>query len=273
MADRHTDYPFTMSAFLAFVAIRSYRMSNPHLSVHEVIESLTKLKAGATGLAFGAGVKLDEALDDTCEWGDNPESLLLFVSQYIVDAEPWWLRHVPYGREKVKSMLGGDQLQCFREAGLFDETPDSTVIEWWDELAAQVRSGQEADRVTRSRLAERMSLEYEAARLQKLGVRRTPKWVALEDNTLGYDILSYDRVESGLQNRLIEVKSTVSDIVIMTRGEWNNAVTSPDRTVFHVWQFPDLELHEFSVAALATSIPTDSGNGEWRTTQIRVDIE
>jgi len=62
-------------------------------------------------------------------------------------------------------------------------------------------------------------------RLRLIGIHKEPKWPGFDDNYAGYDVLSYDHGEFGLQNRMIEVKSTnVSPLQFyLTRHEWNQA--------------------------------------------------
>ena len=259
-----------MSAFLAFVAVRSYQTRYPHLSKEEVVTSLLSHRAGAVGLDFARGLKLFDYLGDALDWQDSRASLRRFVNECIRLVNPWWMTYMPYGREKVKEMLNGDQLQCFREAGLFEEKPDDEIIEWWDRMASIVRNASDAAKLSRGRLAERLSLSYEESRLHEIGLNRKPKWVALEDNTLGYDILSYDRCGGDITRKLIEVKSTLSNTVILTRGEWSNGASAPRRTVFHVWQFPDRTMQEYSFRSIEASIPLDRGTGEWLKVRIRL---
>ncbi|BDV36590.1 protein NO VEIN domain-containing protein [Methylocystis iwaonis] len=43
-----------------------------------------------------------------------------------------------------------------------------------------------------------------------LGINMPPVWMAVEDNTAGYDIQSFDMGAEGPVVRLIEVKSTIA---------------------------------------------------------------
>src|SRR5690606_4196512 len=101
-----------------------------------------------------------------------------------------------------------------------------------------------------------------------------PEWPGFDDNYAGYDVLSYDRGETGLQNRLIEVKSTSASPLrfILTRNEWNNAEKSGDAYVFHVWDMNNEPpvLHVRTVADVAPHIPSDNGKGKWNNVAVPV---
>lgn len=264
------EHCFSMAAFLAFIELREYRAAHRSLSLNDALSSLGKLRSGATGLDFRAATALFEALDHDLPWDQTKAGLRLFVFEWVRLAQPIWLRSVPKGREYVRAALTGNEFQCFREAGLFDDTPDEDTIAWWDKIAALMRGTADQEKMQRARLAERLSLEHERARLAGLGIAREPKWMALEDNGLGYDILSYDLSASQIVARLIEVKSTVSDTIILTRGEWKNAASSISQTVFHVWRLPSRELLEISASAMEHHIPKDCGNGSWQHLAVRL---
>jgi hypothetical protein len=116
----------------------------------------------------------------------------------------------------------------------------------------------------RGREAERLSLEHERDRLRRLGIAQEAEWVSLEDNTLGYDIRSYDLFGGKIVTRLVEAKSTTSDSIFITRNEWQNAASAEEQYVFHVWKLPDRTFTEFSASAIRPSIPIDQGSGRWQ---------
>lgn len=264
MAALELDRCFSISAFLAFVELRSYQTLHPDIDISEAIVNVRKFKAGAAGLDFHGAVVLNEALDESIVWDTSKSNLRLFVYEWVRIVQPVWLRYVPYGRERLRSELGENEVQCIREAGLFDEIPDDDAIEWWDRVAALMRGAADIKKMERVRLAERLSLEHERERLKSLGIVREPQWVSLEDNTLGYDILSYDLAAGHIVSRLIEVKSTLSDTVYLTCNEWKNARSAPARTFFHVWKLPEKKFQEIPVAGMEPHIPQDCGQGHWQ---------
>ena len=272
MHPRRIEDAFSMAAFLAFLELHSFRADHPSLSDAEAVASLVNLRSRATGLDFRGGVALFRALDSSVDWNLTKSRLRTFVFEWVQLVQPRWLRLVPFGRQGVRRALDIDHAQCFREAGLFDEVPDDETVQWWDRVAALMRGVSDEEKMTRARLAERLSFEHEKRRVKNLGIRDEPKWVSLEDNSLGYDILSYDRDKMRRTvTRLVEVKSTLSDSIVLTRNEWQNASSAAQQAVIHVWYLPKRILREYRPCEIAPNIPMDQGSGAWQDVRIALD--
>ena len=272
MQPRSLEGAFCMAAFLAFLEIRSFKADHPSLDDTEAVTSLNRIRASATGLDYRGGLALLQTLDSSQDWVLSRDRLRLFVFEWIRLVKPSWVRLIPYGREKLRGALGDDQAQCFREAGLFDELPDDEIVKWWDRLAGLVRGDADAEKMNRARHAERLSLEYERSRLKNLGICEVPIWVALEDNSLGYDILSYDINSDGrVVRRMVEVKSKLSNTIFITRNEWENVSGADQQSVIHVWDIQQERLREYRAWDVAHHIPTDQGAGVWQNVCIALD--
>jgi hypothetical protein len=128
--------------------------------------------------------------------------------------------------------------------------------------------------VERARQAEALTLSHEKERLRTLGISEDPKWVGLDDNTAGYDVLSYDKGAVGRINRLIEVKSTVVSPLRfeLTRNEWDQAARFGQQFHFHIWNLAATppRLFERTVAEIEPDVPSDKGAGRWIRTEIPV---
>ena len=258
-----------MSAFLAFLEIRSFLAEHPVVTESDAITSLCRVRASSAGLDFRGGLTLTRKLAPSLDWKLSQGWLRLFVFEWVKITQPSWLRLVPYGREKLRGALDDDKTQCFRQAGLFDDVPDADALEWWDRLADLTRGASDAEKMKRARRAERLSLDFELGRMKSLGISRVPRWVALEDNSLGYDILSYDlEPEGAVVTRLVEVKSRLANEIYITRNEWENASGAPRRSVIHVWDLPEERLREYRVSDVAPHIPLDHGDGAWQDVRI-----
>ena len=260
----------TVAAFSAFVRIREHLARNPSFDEVSTVAFLKQINADSTGLDYTGGITIHRLLDDRPDWIDQQSGLRLVVSELVRISQPWWLRLVPYGRDKVRAVLDIDQVQYFREAGLFDPVPAPEVIAWWDEVAATMRGTVDAEKMIRAREAERLSLEHERNRLKSLGITQEPEWVSLEDNTLGYDIRSYDLHGGEVVTRLVEAKSTTSDSIFITRNEWQNAAGAEAQYVFHVWKLPEHTFAEYQANKIKPSIPVDQGEGRWQ--KVRVSL-
>jgi len=266
------DRCLTLAAYSAYTALREYLSRHPTVSLHEAAASVASINSDASALDYTGGKTIYELIDPSLEWTNSRDGLRLVLLEFVTITKPWWIRLVPYGRTKVRTALTEDQLQCLREAGLFDKTPSADAIGWWDEIAALVRGTVDAEKMLRARDAERLSLEHERERLKRLGVELEPEWVSLDDNTLGYDITSYDLVEGVIINKLIEVKSTMSNRIFITRNEWRNAITAEPHFCFHVWRMSVKSLVTYDVAAMREHIPLDKGAGSWETISIELSF-
>jgi len=187
------------------------------------------------------------------------------ILDYIDAAAPPWVQTASFGRKRLLSFAGNQIGQVFLEAGLVDGV-DVAVIAFWDALAARAR-GQKDDRLNAiGRQGERLSMEYE---LRRTG--RAPKWVAIDNNDDGYDILSVVG-PNDLRRKAIEVKATTLSTrgsFFLSRNEWERAKESSVHA-FHLWVLLE---HRPILAILDTDIlsghvATDCGEGEWKQLEI-----
>jgi len=262
---------FRMSAFVALIGLRRYLHDHPDTPVEEAAVSLQRSDADLAAADFAGALRLHDQFAGTVDFSDPIIGLRSGLGILIEAHRPWWCRFFPYGRQRLATALTQNELQTFRSAGLFDETPPSDVVEWWDAFASLMRSADDQRKNAQGRHGERLSLDYERKRLAGLGICEEPKWVALDDNSAGYDIQSYDLTEYGLKNRLIEVKSSQrsSPRMILTRGEWDFAAKFGESYTFHLWQLPSEELIVLTVADISQHIPEDAGKGRWSELEIQ----
>jgi len=254
----------TLSSFSAFVVLRDYIARNPGAEPGAAVDAICYVNSDDAGLDYKGGVEIHQLIQTDISSLDRQSALRYVAYELVKTGMPWWLRLVPYGRKFLKTALPLDQFQFLREAALFDPAPNSEVITWWDNLSNIARDSVSNEKMLQARDAERLSLEYERDRLSQLGILRNPEWVSLEDNTMGYDILSYDLQRGIVVNRLIEVKSTTSDSIFITKNEWLNATSAEAHYFFHIWRFPELHLTECPVSLIRPNIPIDQGKGSWQ---------
>lgn len=259
-----------MSAFVAVSGLRRYLRDHPGTPILDAAASLRKLDADFAAADFEGGLRLHEQLPETVDFSEPRDGIREGLTTLIQIHEPWWCRFFPYGRQRLATALTQDELQTFRSAGLFDEEPSLTVVEWWDAFAARMRALADEKLNAQGRHAEMLSLDYERKRLASLGIEESPRWIAVEDNGAGYDIQSYDATKYGPKNRLIEVKSSqrVPPRMILSRGEWDAAAKYGDVYFFHLWKFPAEELVVKSAAEIEIHIPKDVGQGRWTDVEI-----
>jgi hypothetical protein len=261
---------FSMSAFEALRSIRIYRRNYPRLPVAELTNLIISIDPG--GFDYAAAGHLDRYVPASAE-PHKPATFYRACIEGLIQQKPIWMKTVVLGRRKFTQKLSRDEEQCFRLAGLLDDKLDSNVVDWWDMISSQMRRLSSEDAMRRARAAERLSLQYECKRLERFGILKPPIWMSIEDNTAGYDILSYDPGNIDPINKLIEVKSTVASPArfFVTRNEWNTALKFAPRYYFHIWDLHSDRLYECTAAEIAMKIPSDNEpRGRWTTAEIRI---
>lgn len=184
---------------------------------------------------------------------------------YIDVVRPPWIQNATFGRAKVIAFAGNDIAQVFVEAGLAHGT-EVEVVEFWDELAARAR-GQKGVRLNAiGRAGERLTIERETRR-----TGQKPKWVSIDSNADGYDVLSVAGPSDG-RHLSIEVKATSVGLTghfHLTANEWERALGS-DLHAFHLWdtssKFPALAV--LAKEDIDPHVPADRGDGRWESTEI-----
>lgn len=266
----HVPARFRMSAFTAAIGIRRYLRDHPGTAIDEAVIALRRSDADFAGADFASGVELCQSLTDDVDLTDVPALIRHALSSLILTHDPWWIKLVPYGRQRLATALTKDELQTFRAAGLYDPQPSIDAIAWWDHIAAQARAVNDERQSEQGRQAELLSFNREINRLKTEGIELSPVWTALDDNGAGYDIKSYRKTDYGLANLLIEVKSTTRKPprIILTRGEWEAAKKYEAAYVFHVWRLPAEVLTIHTVCDIAPHIPDDRADGSWQAVEI-----
>ncbi len=185
---------------------------------------------------------------------------------YIDTERPPWIQNASFGRSRTIAFAGAEVAQVFVEADLADGC-SKEIVAFWDELAARARGKTSARLNEIGRAGERLTLQYEHTR-----TGRSPRWVAIDNNADGYDILSVVGPED-LELLSIEVKTTTlgqRGSFFLTRNEWDRAVDSAAH-VFHLWNLSALQKPILAVVSkdrMAAHIPNDSGDGTWQQVEI-----
>lgn len=184
---------------------------------------------------------------------------------YIEIKRPAWVQNASYGRARVLRFAGREIAQVFVEAGLASSTEEH-IIAFWDAMAALAR-GQKSTRLTEiGRMGERLSIAYENTR-----TGLSPKWVAVENNDDGYDVLSVVGA-ADLRPLSIEVKASIlggQGSLHLTRNEWERAL-EVEHHIFHVWAISAAatDLAVVNVQEMGAHVPVNFGLGSWESVEI-----
>lgn len=262
----------SMSALSGFVALRRYLATHPHVEVADAVSAVRRMSADDAHHDYEAAIVWHTIVDSDISTAGFPEMCRSAILSLVRSERPWWTRLAPLGRERLRAALNQNEVQCFSAAGLLSETPAPDVVTWWDALAHGARTDEVSGKLAQGREAERLTLAFERRRLERLGIPREPKWTAVDDNTAGYDVLSFDVGLVNPVNRLIEVKSCSREMIeiFVSRNEWETALASAPHYHFHVWHLPEQRLIELSVDDVSRHIPINRGEGAWQSVGIRL---
>lgn len=266
-----------MPAFEGLREIRRRLFDTPQLALAEIVATITLTEADAPSLDLEASCELHEIVEivEACEL-DGPTFYRHCIRAVVLSRFPIWVKTIKLGRQVFAAKLGEDDCTIFESAGLLVSPPSAEVVEWWDTIGHEVKLEADLEKMAQARTAEKLSWDFEKQRLLSLGIETDPVWVGLDDNTAGYDVLSYELGVPENTNKLIEVKSTVASPLrfFVTRNEWNQALKSNDAYYFHVWdmQKDPATLYVRTVTQVEPHIPTDNEKGKWSNAAIPVGI-
>jgi hypothetical protein len=271
------DRLFTISAFEGLRLMRGVVATVPGVTIEACPAALIAHSPQAQNYDIEAAKELHPLVA-----ANAPHETVMFYRECILAAlllkMPAFAKLMTLGRGRFIKRIKGDDYRdirsVFREAKLLDDPPSGGDISWWDTVQGRVRLNFDQERLVRARYAESLSIEFEQAKLTKLGITKAPVWMAIDDNTVGYDVLSYYPTPTGETNLLIEVKSTVASPLrfYVSRNEWDNADQVGEAYLFHVWDMdknPPI-LHIRTVEQIRPHIPTDNEKGKWTTAQIPI---
>ena len=192
--------------------------------------------------------------------------LRFLLRDYFLGRHDPWLQLARRGRLHVLIQSPPEILQLFHEAGLASGT-DQDTIDFWDELAALLRGERDKKNADTGRLGEKLTMLFEAKR-----TGFEPKWMALESNQHGYDVLT--RISNTNDTPLkIETKCSLAPVsrasFHLTRFEWQTAENSNNYN-FHVWATfeKSFKLAVLTVAEVEPHIPVNQNGGAWETVEI-----
>lgn len=265
---------FSMPAFEGLRALRIQARLNTALSIAELVSIVHRIDPDADGYDFEAAITLHEIVTP----GIPCEGITFYqecVTTLLLHKRPIWGRMITLGRTRFVNKLDRDERSIFREAGLLIDPPTDEVVKWWDNIKAQFRLDADQAKMDTARIGEKLSIAFEKKRLLSIGIKVDPQWTAIDDETAGYDVLSFNKNEFGLINKLIEVKSTIASPLrfFLSRNEWEKALGFKDAYHFHIW---DLKkeipvLYERTVSDIEPHIPQDNQKGKWKTVEIPVE--
>jgi hypothetical protein len=119
-----------------------------------------------------------------------------------------------------------------------------------------------------------LSLEYERRRLAAIGLGdREPILVSIDDNTVGYDLISFDfDANRYVQEIRIEVKvsSNLPIRFIITANEWDVCLENPAIYRIHIWELQTRNLKILLPDDVRSHLPINIGLGRWTQAELSI---
>lgn len=263
MTSQSTDL-LSMSVFTALKRARTKRNEFPNFTFLDSAELCMQTSSDGTPHDYDRAEELDKFLPSDIVNLDDPEvirrALDLIISKYSYS----WGYLFPSGREAVRNALTRNEFQVFRNADLFQEVPSIDIISWWDRIANSFR----VNAIDNSyRDAELKTFELERAYLREAQCPHEPSWVALNDNSLGFDIRSYRFHHDQWVPFPIEVKSTTGNKIrfYLTRNEADLAIRMKKLYALHFWMPTATSPLVFTSDEIGLNLPRENGKGNWQT--------
>lgn len=189
------------------------------------------------------------------------------LSDYIFKTMPVWSSRIPFGRSETVIFMTKDERACFFEAGLLSENPNTVIINWWDSIADNIRGFSQKEKETLGRIGEQNTIEYEKER-----TGANPKWMSIDSNLAGYDIISKISFDNN-EKLLIEVKCSTlpisSAFFHVSSNEWDVAINSK-AYLFYLWCLDNGKkmLAKLTPDEVKLNIPINNLEGKWESTKI-----
>jgi hypothetical protein len=267
-----TERLFAMPAFEGLREIRRKLLEAPRADLVDVVAAILLTEADAPSLDLEASCEL-HAIVESCEL-DGHGFYRHCIRAVVLSRFPIWVKTIKFGRQVFAAKLEEDDHTIFENAGLLASPPSADVVEWWDTIGHEVKLESDLEKMAQARTAEKLSWDFEKQRLLNLEIETDPVWIGLDDNTAGYDVLSFEPGVPENTNKLIEVKSTVASPLrfYVTRNEWRQALKSKEAYFFHVWDMnkDPAVLYVRTVAQVEPHIPSDNDKGKWSNAEIPV---
>lgn len=210
---------------------------------------------------FDNNVNLQKFLPDEMSELDISRSLYLdFLKNNFQNFDFKWLDYAFLGREKsINAISNSDDKACLQNLLLLGNL-DKNGEQWWQDLSIFSRSISNDAKQETGREGEEVVFKFEQDRI---GKNTEIIKMYIEDNSAGYDILSFESSE--LKNRLhIEVKATkiANGKAYITANEIKKAKKYEKFYRFYLVDLQNSQLAIINYESIKPHISKDQGEGK-----------
>jgi hypothetical protein len=262
------------SSLLAAIEISKNQeiLKNKDLNYLESFKTTLNLSGGKKILKL-IGPKMISRLNNRVNDDEYRKNLREVLNKYLKLEKPGFLLRITGGRDYFLNFIDENFEQILNDAGLYDEInldkEGEKIRYWWDDLSDFVRELVDDKKLILGREGEKKTLLYEIDKLNKLHIKKKPRWISYEDNTAGFDILSWDENENEI---FLEVKTTNNSngLFYLTKNEWRFSISKKKKYFIYVWiqdqsepkiiTYDELNSNKFKIE--------DSSNAEWQTIKV-----
>ena len=186
----------------------------------------------------------------------------------VIASNPTWIKKVSLGRQFVLNSINelnnnvesNEILHTLEVCKLKDSNDIDTVL-WWKRLSEHYRNND--TNIEKGIDGEFLTLKYEINKLNELRINKTPILRSIDDETLGYDILSFRKNSKDTYEIYIEAKFSNNNKFFLTKNEWNAANKYMDNYFIYFWSEDFHEPKVISFAKLKLYILEDKENSTW----------
>lgn len=177
------------------------------------------------------GEELIKKIDTNSPNSLNKKEFLRFLlKQMILNLHP--LSYLLLGGfNKFKERIDVDEKQILKDSGLL-EFQNKEISKWWLDLKKLLRSKENKKKQDLGDEGEQASKDFEEKRIKNLGINNLVKRSSFYDESLGYDIESWNIKNNKIFNIYIEVKN---NSFIFKSGQWREACSKKDLYYAHYW--------------------------------------
>lgn len=262
------------SSLLAAIEISKDQniLKNNDLNYLESIKTSFDIKNGQKLIEL-IGLEAINELNTKIKEYDYQIALRVILIKYLKNEKPGFILRVTHGRDFFLDYIDENFEQLLNDAGLYNQINLSKegreIGYWWDDLSEFVRNLEKDKKQDQGREGEEKTIRYEIDKLKKLDIKKEPKWISYEDNTAGYDVLSWSKE---LDEIFIEVKATKNSngSFYLSKGEWRFSVSAKDNYFIHVWIQDKKEPRIITYNELNSKNYRieDTSNAEWDTIKV-----
>ena len=200
-------------------------------SKKEFYKDITNQTQFINNLNSNRGEELLSKVDTNYLGSQSRKLFFRFLLKQMYQESHPYIIFLKGGFDKFIIRIDSDEKQLLSESGLLNIENDD-VLNWWSDLKKIIRSKELDNKIESGEFGEIASKKFEEKRIKNLGINNLVKRSSFYDESLGYDIESWNIKNNKIFNIYIEVKN---NSFIFKSGQWREACSKKDLYYAHYW--------------------------------------